>query len=335
MLTHFYHVLSQWHGLRDDHQWVLGAIIDTRGSVYRKTGALMLLSDAGHQLGLLSGGCLESDILLQARKVAALGASRRVTYDAQDQGSLTWQLGIGCGGAAEILLHPCNRQNHYLQLTQVFNLLNNQRACRYQLSIERPEASCAPCATAFYQKAAGEVSGHSRESHLLTVVNPRPHLVVLGKGADLIPLCRLACTLGWRVSLVDARLGNLDSSRFPTEVELHAVSPTDSTTTVLEQADAVVVAHHNMQLDAAALQGLQRVQPAYVGLLGPAARKAQVLLMAGLNERDLRTPVAGPMGLDLGGELPESIGLSVMAECHAVVHRASADALSTAYAAAG
>lgn len=335
MLTHFYHVLSEWYELRDDYQWVLGAVIGTRGSVYRKTGALMLLSDAGHQLGLLSGGCLESDILLQARKVAALGESRRVVYDAQDEGSLTWQLGIGCGGAAEILLHSCHADNDYLQLTAVFNLLQRQQACRYRLSIEHPEAQCLPCAPAYHQRRNGELSHNPGGNHLVTVINPRPHLVVMGKGVDLVPLCRLACTLGWRVSVVDGRLSNFDHSRYPTEVELYPTTAANLDTAFLEQADAVVVAHHNLQLDAAALFALQRAQPAYLGLLGPAARKTEVLLLAGLNEQELRTPVAGPMGLDLGGDLPESIALSVMAECHAVVHKASADALSAAYAEAG
>ena len=82
MSNHFCHLLSSWLPLKDEANWVLGAVINTRGSVYRKTGALMLLSDAGHQLGLLSGGCIESDLLLQARKVVALGKSRRVVYDA-------------------------------------------------------------------------------------------------------------------------------------------------------------------------------------------------------------------------------------------------------------
>jgi xanthine dehydrogenase accessory factor len=63
-------------------------------------------------------------------------------------------------------------------------------------------------------------------------------------------------------------------------------------------------------------------------LLGPAKRKAEVLATAGLNEAQLRYAIAGPMGLALGGDLPESIALSVLAECHAKVFGSNALPLS-------
>jgi xanthine dehydrogenase accessory factor len=91
-----------------------------------------------------------------------------------------------------------------------------------------------------------------------------------------------------------------------------------------------VVAHHNLSLDAAAIAALQArelINP-YIGLLGPAKRKADVLAAAGLSEAQLRYPIAGPMGLALGGDLPESIALSVLAECHARVFGSSALPLS-------
>ena len=63
MSNHVNHLLSQWLPLKNKHKWVLGFIFKTEGSCYRKAGAMMLFSDAGHQLGILSGGCLESVIV--------------------------------------------------------------------------------------------------------------------------------------------------------------------------------------------------------------------------------------------------------------------------------
>ncbi len=155
MSNHFYHLLATWLPLKDEANWVLGAVINTRGSVYRKTGALMLLSDAGHQLGLLSGGCIESDLLLQARKVIALGKSRKVVYDASDDSNIAWRLGIGCGGAAEIVLHPCNAQNQFLHLPAIFSCLQQQQACNMNLHIETAQASFTPCPRVFEQRQHG------------------------------------------------------------------------------------------------------------------------------------------------------------------------------------
>ena len=38
--------------------------------------------------------------------------------------------------------------------------------------------------------------------------------------------------------------------------------------------------------------------------------------------------VNGPVGLDIGGELPESIALSILAQCHAVLYGASGEVLN-------
>ncbi|HEX7764008.1 MAG TPA: XdhC family protein, partial [Cellvibrio sp.] len=157
MSNQFYNLLATWLPLKDRANWVLGAIIHTRGSVYRKTGALMLLSDAGHQLGMLSGGCIESDLLLQARKVIALGKSRRVIYDASDDSNIAWRLGIGCGGAAEILLHPCHHTNDFLQLPAIFSCLQQQQACQFELQLDNACASFTPCARAFTQRQHGRL----------------------------------------------------------------------------------------------------------------------------------------------------------------------------------
>lgn len=325
MSNHFYHLLSSWLPLKEEANWVLGAVINTRGSVYRKTGALMLLSDAGHQLGLLSGGCLESDLLLQARKVIALGKSRQVIYDATDDGNVAWRLGIGCGGAAEILLHPCNAQNDFLRLPEIFTCLQ-QQACNFHLHLKTAYAGFTPCVRKLAQRQHGRLEHKNNEQILSTLINPLPHLLVLGSGVDAIPLCQLAITLGWRVTLADQRLNGGKRAHFPAEITALNVSANELNDEFLQQVDGVVIAHHNVRLDAAAVAALQTrimLNP-YIGLLGPAHRKADVLACAGLQEAQLPYPVAGPMGLALGGDLPESIALSVLAECHAKIFGSNA-----------
>ncbi len=324
--NHFFHLLEQWLPLKDSANWVLAAVINTRGSVYRKTGALMLLSDSGHQLGLLSGGCIESDLSLQARKVIALGKSARVHYDAQDEENIAWRLGIGCGGAAQILLHPCNRQNHYLQLEGVYRHLKRQQAVSFTLQLEEARASLTPCPRDFTQRQSGQI----HQGALTCLINPLPHLLILGCGVDMLPLCNLALNLGWRVSLADERLSQAKRGHFPPNIQAVACSLDQLSDELLTQVDAVVIAHHSLHRDAEAVAALQQryLPNPYVGLLGPAARKAQVLEQAHLTEAQLRYPVAGPMGLALGGELPESIALAVLAECHGRLFGSSALPLS-------
>lgn len=331
MSLHFLHSLRQWLPLRHQHRWILGAVVATSGSVYRKTGALMLLSEDGHQLGLLSGGCLEGDLLLQARKLAALGGSRTIVYDASDEDGIAWRLGIGCGGRAEILLQPCSADNHFLQLESVLDLLERGSAVRYQISLAEPWAEAVVAAKHFDVRVPGARVGEGNAAYVETLINPPPHLLVFGSGIDLIPLLALADTIGWRVTLVDHRLTPQKRARFSTSANVQVVAPADLPADILQNADAALVAYHNMQLDAAAVRALQNSSCRYLGLLGPQRRRDEVLGIAGLKANELRVPVAGPAGLGLGGDLPESVALSMLAEAHAVLFGSTGKPLSDVY----
>jgi xanthine dehydrogenase accessory factor len=57
----------------------------------------------------------------------------------------------------------------------------------------------------------------------------------------------------------------------------------------------------------------------YVGVLGPRSRRDEVLQGGGVEPNSrFGESVFGPMGLDIGGDLPESVALSVLSQIHAV-----------------
>jgi xanthine dehydrogenase accessory factor len=91
---------------------------------------------------------------------------------------------------------------------------------------------------------------------------------------------------------------------------------------------AAVVMSHNLSMDAAALNLLQSAPLEYLALLGPESRRQTVLELAGLSSSELSVPLHSPAGLALGGELPESLALSILAQCHAVLHGADGRWLS-------
>ena len=53
-----------------------------------------------------------------------------------------------------------------------------------------------------------------------------------------------------------------------------------------------------------------------------------MLSLAKLSEDKLRISISGPAGLRLGGELPEEIALSILAECQSTMNSTKATALS-------
>ena len=145
------------------------------------------------------------------------------------------------------------------------------------------------------------------------------------------PLSSIASELGWKVTVVDKRPTNSREANFPRANAVLAKRAPELGDSLLQTIDAAVIANHNMNMDAEALAALQHSSALYIGLLGPDKRKQNVLALAKLSENNLRKPVAGPMGLALGGDLPESIALSVLAECHAVVFGSNALPLNHAY----
>lgn len=83
---------------------VLASIVRTVGSAYRGVGARMLVRADDTTVGLVSGGCLEADLVGHARRVRATHEHALVTYDTHLHDDLLWGLGLGCNGLLEVLL---------------------------------------------------------------------------------------------------------------------------------------------------------------------------------------------------------------------------------------
>lgn len=334
MNHHPLHLLSHWYPHKAARQWVLGCVSCTEGSAYRKAGAMMLFSDLGEQLGLLSGGCLESDLQRQAMAVMQSGQGRQLEYNSQDEDNVVYQLGIGCGGVVHVMLHPLSIDNDYLQLARLYEALQQRRQVVHGLTLpdgQPPEGQLWPrhSAPVQYNDAGSNRPQRVERANrpwLLTPHRAPPLMAIFGAGVDARPLAHLAVDLGWQVTLVDPRPSHGRPHHFPPQCRMVRSSPEAvAQQPWFSQLDAAIVMHHQQSLDAAALALLASAPPKYCALLGPRHRREQVLAEAGLS----RFPgLAGPAGLALGAELPEGIALAILAECHAVLHGADGHSLS-------
>ena len=321
-------LLCHWSKNRDKHSWVLATIIETDGSSYRKAGAMMLINDMGQYFGLLSGGCLESDIMRQARRCWENQQNRVIEYDMREEEDLAWQLGIGCGGMVRILLQPVSANNYYLNLDVLNSCLEQRQKVEYHQQIDEgmPINKVLPLGIKSKNSTTcKQVNGCA--DVFVQSLSPSPYLAVFGAGVDAQPVVSIAAELGWQVLLIDPRVGYAKAEFF-TKASQIVRQPFDAlySATWLSQIDAALVLTHNIKLDAAALKLVQRSSAKYVGLLGPVHRTDRVLDIAKLTRGELSKPLANPVGLQLGAELPESIALSMLAEVHAALE--NADGLS-------
>ncbi len=340
MNNHLTELLKHWYPRRDEHLWVLATVYKTVGPCYRRAGAMMLFNDLGQQFGLLSGGCLEADIQRQASRVMQSKQTLTVSYDGGDEDDIAFQLGIGCGGTVHIVLQPILAELHYLHLAEVQEQLSQGGMGLYSQLIATDGAvenrwEISQLSTdRSTQRSSPELIEKNNQTWLLTHLSPPPHLLVIGAGVDAQPVVQMAKTLGWTVTLWDSRPANGRREYFMSADQiLH--QPLNE---LMEHGSAIhwnaaVLMSHNLQMDADAIKALQGSAIGYLALLGPASRKQQVLALAQLDEKELSIPLAGPAGLNLGAELPEGIALSILAECHAVLHGATAQSLNGVLAA--
>lgn len=339
MSNHLSHLLAKWYPNRDNFDWVLATIYKTKGPCYRKSGSMMLFSSQGEQLGMLSGGCLESDIALNARKVMQTGQPMLICYDGSDEDDLSFHLGIGCGGTIYIMLQQISAQNEYLSLIQVYDALKCRTSGYYYQSIikkntdaqayfEAEQVHDIAALATLIQSPPHDSSNDSRD-WLATPIVPEPHLLVVGGGIDAQPLVNIAQQLGWQVSLWDPRPANARKEYFSNVAHI-VKGEAEVLATFVEQkgVNAAVLMSHNLAIDAQALKELATSNLQYMALLGPKNRQQQVITQAEIQAQALSFVFAGPSGLDIGGTLPESIALSILAECHASLYNKNAQSIS-------
>jgi len=141
--------------------------------------------------------------------------------------------------------------------------------------------------------------------------------LICGAGPDAVPVVRALCQLDWDVLIVDHRPAFARADRFPANCTvIHSRPGSLSEATDLSEVDAVVIMSHHLENDSTYLAQLAGFGIPYIGVLGPAARRNRLRSMAGCGELDLK----GPVGLDIGAELPGAIALSIAAEIHAVLN---------------
>jgi xanthine dehydrogenase accessory factor len=171
-------------------------------------------------------------------------------------------------------------------------------------------------------RAAFDVANGTVEV-FVDVYPPPPKLIVVGAVHIAIPLVTFAKTLGFRTIVIDARSAFATRERFPHADELIVEWPSTALKALdLDEATYVVVLSHDEKLDTPALHVALQNPVRYVGALGSRkthAKRVKALEDLGVSAEQLAR-IHTPIGLDLGGRVPEEIALAIMAEIVAVRH---------------
>ena len=332
----------------------LATVVKIQGSSYRRPGARMLMTDAGHWVGAISGGCLEGDALRKARQVILSGEPRVVTYDTtDDEDAQSLGVGLGCNGIIDVLIEPLHGEADRGPIHQLRTFLAN-RSRAGLATVYRVEGTTDSGVGQRMMQQDGQWITHSvadpllanRIAHdlaevqqsgvsvskiyelavgeaevFLEAMNPAIHLAIFGGGYDAVPVARLAKELGWQVTVTDDCVAHLAPKRFP---EADAVVPINRHEAAdklpIDEYTAALLLSHNYKYDIAVLESLLSTAIRYIGILGPRKRADKMqeeLLAKGSWTAQDDARIYAPVGLNIGAETPGEIALSILAEIQA------------------
>ncbi len=320
---------------------VLATVYETVGSTYSKAGGQMIIDSGGNFCGMLSGGCLEGDLVERARRVVDTGAAETASYDLSADDEL-WGLGVGCDGTMRVLLQPLTRESGYQPFAAIAEIIDRGHAASIAVVVAASASGINVGATAirrgdtfqsfgmdddladsirrgFGEAAPGTVRRmEDRDGGcevLYARIEPPPALLVLGAGLDSEPVIRIAHELGWRCTICDHRPAYIDSRSLPARTQVICCPVDELHRQVdLDRFDTAIVMSHHLASDRSYLRQLAASGIGYIGLLGPIGRRNRLLGELGDVADALRDRLHGPAGIDLGGRGPGPIALSIVAE---------------------
>jgi len=325
----------------------LATLVGISGSSYRRPGARILVKSDGTWSGAISGGCLEGDVLLRAKRIIAEDKPTLVRYDTTDDNANVFGVGLGCNGILDILIEPFDSPAE--PCIAALELLAFSSKNIAHAVVFRSEQPAIPIGTHWVLdentpqspgmwtelfddcrralEAGGSINriySEPRADVFIEIVRPQTRCVIFGAGRDAVPVAQFAANLGWHVTVTDKAPAKAQRTDFPTAAAVFAAPAEEIFQKLaLDENTVCVVMSHNFGYDAEILRGLLASNVAYIGLLGPRKRweKLRAELEQGgveFTENHLAT-IHSPVGLDLGAETPEEIGLAVVAEILAVL----------------
>lgn len=324
----------------------IATLVEVRGSSARDPGATFAVSDNGELLGAIGGGCVEAALVDEAREVMRDRKARSVSYGLSEREAE--DVGLACGGALTIFLDRLD-PNYCAEL---------ERTCDELVAhVVRLDGGGAGARMAIYPDSRfGTLGGGGIDAAVARYVHDRPlreavrtdlegasvfiapkriapHMYVFGALEFAAATIEVAHTLGYVVTLCDARSAFATKERFPNADRIVVAWPHEFLAAApIDERTAIVSFAHDEKFDVPLLLAAVRSRAGYVGAVGSRAthaRRTESLRQAGMTEAEL-SRICAPIGLDIGARTPEETALAVLAEIVAIERGRSGGRLSRA-----
>lgn len=298
--------------LRHARDWLNGqspwlcTIVKTLGSSPRPVGSLVVISRDGQQVGSVSGGCVEEDLVerLQAGEydtdVPAL-VEYGVTAEENER------LGLPCGGTITLVIQRLGPRDR--------DWLDGALAALDARHCIARELILADGATTLHETGSFTALQLTQDT-LRQCFGPRRRMLLVGAGQLAQCLAQLAIAMDYEVVVTDSRENFIAQWEGP-DIELVYGMPDDVIRERgLDQESVVITLTHDPRIDDMALMEALPGKAGYVGALGSVrttAKRLERLRLLDIAESDIAR-LHAPVGLDIGSKTPMEIAVSIMAQ---------------------
>jgi xanthine dehydrogenase accessory factor len=337
----------------EGRSFALATILDVKGSSPRHVGTRFLIRQDGTIVGTIGGGLFEAQVQEFAAAALRAGTSRHALFSFTGEGAESKEM--ICGGEAEVLVEFVNAENKAREeiFKQLLTIAQN-RGSGYLLTNVAIPLGGQEVGGIDYLLMDGDGRYFGGFPHADSVVQALPQQRLLKPaqllepsgsewpvfvellkahgttyifGAGHVGACvaHLAAYVQFNVVVLDDREEFASASKVP---DAHQVIVVDSfhravSDLAIDEDSYLVIVTRGHAHDKTVLAQALRTNAGYIGMIG-SRRKTKLIMEAllkeGFTREDLQR-VHAPIGLPIGGETPQEIGISIIAEMIQIRHR--------------
>jgi xanthine dehydrogenase accessory factor len=321
---------------------VLLSILSLEGSTPRHGGTKMVVGADGQPYGTIGGSLIEADAIREAKNVLAEKKPKIMSYDLSGRDAVSPDM--ICGGKVEILFDYLAASAENREFARQWHDMLRQAKDFHLLTHLQGDGESLWVIGHSILDAEGNISGRTSltlsdatrlkpELHNVTrtailslgknrvVIDRMRRLKTLycfGAGHVAVPTAHLAAMVGFRVVVIDDRSEYANAERFPEADKILVIKDFNRAGDGLEiDADSyIVIVTRGHQYDRVVLEQSLLTNAGYIGMISSRHKRDTIyeyLISRGFKKARLEQ-VHSPIGINIGGETPEEIAVSIVAE---------------------
>ncbi len=281
---------------------VLVTVVSVEGSSMRDVGAHMGVGEDGRFAGSLSGGCIENAVVSEALEALERRAPRLVRFGS---GSPYIDIKLPCGGGLDIHFLPLGNGE---LIEACCGAIARRVPFSLTLGLEEPAANFVG---AWQKPQFDSTAGQAVIAHW-----PEPRLLILGHGASVAALTRLAGNMELEAHILTPDTMLVEELQNIRASVTQLATPEDTSAIKSDAWTAIVFLFHDHDWEIQLMARALSLPHFYLGAMG--SRRAhtfrtEALKNLGVGEKELDR-IHAPIGLFHSSRDPETLALSALGE---------------------